>query len=395
VSFFRLIFIPEIVIKALEFVVPAIILFFVILIKVYDKTPRFNKNFNTEIVLVLVAVFISMFGAYYFHKQNFGITFMAQRFIYFFIFYYLLHALKPHPDELIRMMIYTGIIYAVFYLIQTVVFPLVLTTGEVFMDRGTLRIFVPGTGFLVIAYFWSLSKFLQTYHMRYFAIIALAILIFILLGTRVVLASIALATLLNILLSKRITSKVMAGFLILLCIIPAYFLFVDIFNAMFSVSENQLSNMDQNIRVKAAVFFLFEFFPNKLSYIIGNGVPSSHSLYGIKINQYKEAFGFFQSDIGIIGDYTKFGILFVAVEIVVLIRLIFIRLPEKILFLRYNFIATFLTMFTGLGIFCIQDAIVLVCLTFYIIDVYKDEKFIAYKQTEPPVKSELTQPVSI
>jgi len=378
VSFFYLGFIPAVIIKALEFLVPAMILVLVILLKVYDRSPRFHKNFNIEISLVFIAVVLSMFGAYFFHRQNFFITFVAQRFVYFFILYYLLHALKPRPQELIHMMILTGTIYAVFYLVQTVVFPVTLTTGKVFMDRGTLRIFVPGTGFLVLAYFYSLSKLLQTFHFRYIPVILLAILIFILLGTRIVLASIALATLLNILLSKRVTSKVLAGFLILLCVIPAYFLFVDIFTAMFTLSERQLSNIEQNTRVRAAIFFLFEFFPNKLAYIIGNGVPSSHSVYGMKIDQYKEAFGFFQSDIGIIGDLTKFGIVFVIAELTVFIRMISMRLPEEISFFRFFFFSSFLTMFTGLGIFCIADAITIVCLSFYVIDVYKDERFKEY-----------------
>lgn len=367
-SLFKLVFIPSSIYKMLEFILPVIILFLVILYKLYDNSFRFKSRFNIEIGLIFLAVILSMFGAYYFHKQDFAITAVTQRYIYFFLFYPLLHVLKPKLEEIGKIILYISLIYAVLFIIQTVIFPAKLSDVTVFRDRGTIRIFMPGATYFFVAYLISFSLLIRTYHLRYLLFCILAISIFVLLGTRQLIGPVAIVTLLNLFLSKKVKSRALNVLLILFMIIPFYFLFKDIFGAMIELSQKQVTHYSEDVRYKAAVFYLFEFFPNKLSYIIGNGVPSSNSPYGLQINAFKDLFGFYQSDIGIIGDFTKFGIFMVIAQISIYVRIIFMRLPTDYEFIKYFIISNALTMLLGTA-FGDAGNIVILCIVLYLVDV--------------------------
>jgi hypothetical protein len=282
--------------------------------------------------------------------------------------YPLLHVLKPHPEELVRMMIYFGIIYAFLYLLQTVLYPTKISNVIMFMDRNTLRIALPGSGYLFLAYLIGLSRFIKTNNLIYLLLCMLAVAVFSLTGTRQILAPLALITILSILFSKKVKSRIMIITLVILALLPTYYIFKDTFDALFKVSQEQSTNLAENKRFKAAVFFLFEFFPNKLTYIIGNGVPSGNSPYGMQINAYKQLFGYFQSDIGIIGDYTKFGILLVIAQLSMFTRIMFIRMPAEFDFVKFNILASILSIFFGSS-FSYAENIVVLCIMFYLADV--------------------------
>lgn len=229
---------------------------------------------------------------------------------------------------------------------------------------------MPGSGYIVITYFIALTQYFINKEIKYLLLCFVALIIFVLLGTRQLLAAIALLTIFSLILGQQVKSKAGFGILIVIAVIPVFFLFKDIFIAMFELSQSQVGNIESNIRVKAAIFFLFEFFPNQLAYFIGNGVPSSNSSYGMEIANYMESFGFYQSDIGLIGDYTKFGVLFVIGQLVIMIRIIFTRIPEKYMFIKYNFLGIAMVLFMGKGSFGSGDNIVINCLLLYILDTY-------------------------
>lgn len=382
IAFYDLIFVPAAIKKALEMAAPLIMLVFIILSIVYDDSYRFNKKFSIEISLVFVAVFLSMFGAYFFHGQGFTITFLTQRVMYMYLLYYLLHVLKPKPEDFISLFVTLGIIYAFVYIIQTVIYPKKIVDVRIFTERGTLRIFISGIGYAFLAYLVSVTKFIRTYNWKYFFIALLMLTVFILLGTRQLIGATGLITILIVLFSKKVKSRPLTIFIMALGAVPAYFLFKDIFIALIELSQKQAGSSEENIRVRAAMFFLFEFFPNKLSYIIGNGAASNNSAYGLRVTHYKEAFGFFQSDIGIIGEYTKYGILIVITQLIIYGRILFLRLPIHLEFLKFQIMVTVLTMFTGAGSFTTADNIVIICIILYMIDVHFDTlKFV--KSADP------------
>jgi|WetSurSiteA1Bulk_404760.scaffolds.fasta_scaffold00747_5 hypothetical protein len=367
VSLYTLIIFPDRFINVLRLAVPVAMFFLFLVYRVYDNSYRFKPKFRIEVGLILFSVVLSMFGAYYFHKQDFAVTAVAQRFIYFIMFYPLLHVLKPKPEFLIKLIIILGIFYAVLYIIQILIYPTELVSAKIFVDRETLRISLPGSGFLMLAYLIGLSRLIKTNNLKYLLLCLLSLIVLALLGTRQVIAPAALVTILSVLFSKRVKSRPLIIVLIAIATIPVYFIFLDIFNAMFEVSKMQATNYQGDIRVKAATFFLLDFFPNTMSYIIGNGVPSALSPYGIRMNAYAKFLGYYQSDIGIIGDYTKFGILIVIAQISMYARVMSKRLPLELDFIKNNFLIALLTIFFGSS-FGYADYIVIICISLYLID---------------------------
>ncbi len=380
VKFYTL-FIPDGVSKALVLAGTGVIVLFIFISLIYDRSKSFPMRYSWMIAFLFLSLATSTIAASYFHGQGFAGTLIAQYDFYFFSFYFLLHKLKPHPDKLLQMLVVLGVVFCIVYFVQWTIFPRIILNSKVFLDRGTVRIFMPGAGFLFCAYFLMLSGFFITKKPKYLLWLLPFLAIVFLLGTRQVLASIAFLTILNVMLSKTVKSKVLIYFLIVLCFIPVYFLFQGIFTQMMEVTSDQSSNVSDNIRLKAAGYFLFEFNKNPIWMLFGNGAPDYHSAYGRFITHLTETFGYYQSDIGIIGDFTKFGIFFVIGQLSIMILLIRSKVEEKYKFILYNILSFLMTMFTGSGLHA--STISILCIMMYITDVshYYAQKNVAARRT--------------
>jgi len=371
---FTLVFLPDMVIEVIEMAGVAIMLFFLVLYFIYGERHEGKMHFNLPVVLILVSVALSMIGAYVFQEQSFAITAMAQRVIYFYLIYYLLHYLKIPNDYIIKTIAVMGVVYMVLYFAQYMLYPTALIKSKMFIDRGTLRIFMPGAGFIVIAYYIWLYSFFKTKKVKYIVLLLGALGIFVLLGTRQVIASVLLLTIIFVLQSRVIKSKFIFFALVGVAIIPVFFLFQDILTAMFDVTVSQSRNAEGGIRLKAATYFLTDFYKNKWAYIIGNGFAGS-SGYGLRMDRISALYKFYQSDIGLIGEYTKYGVLFVIGVVIILYRALTTKLPEDLMFIKFNFLGIIMTLVTGAGAFgSTSNNILINCMLLYMIDNYLNEK---------------------
>ena len=369
---YQLTFLPDVLVKASRLMGAALMAAVIVLYAAYSREKSYKSYFTVPIILILVSVLISMFGAYAFHGQSFMSTALAQRAIYFYLAYFLLHLMKVSGEFIIRCVFAFAFLYIGLYLLQYFIYPVLMTNAHVFIDRQTLRIFLPGLGYLVIGYFIWLYLTFRTFKMKYIVFLLLSMITFVLLGTRQLLAAIVLLTILFVLQSKMIKSKLLLFIMIGAAFIPVFFLFQDIILAMFEVTQKQSQRIESNVRVEAAKFFLTDFVPNGWAYITGNGASGS-SLYGLRIIRYAEEYGYFQSDIGLIGDYTKYGILYVFGALIILYRILIKKIPEKLMFIKYNFMAILITLVTGSGAFGSADSIVIICLLLYLLDLYMND----------------------
>ena len=96
----------------------ALMVFILIVNQVYFRTKMMKRNFIIPIYLIFIAVMLSMFTAFFAFRQNFQVTLLSQRDIYFYLFYFTLHVLKPEKKEFQRLIIYMGLLYLFAYLIQ-------------------------------------------------------------------------------------------------------------------------------------------------------------------------------------------------------------------------------------------------------------------------------------
>lgn len=349
---------------------------------VQQKQINFEKHFNTGLILIFTGVILSMFMAQWGHDQSLGITFIAQRFMYFYLLYWALHAIKIDTDDLESIIYWLGITFSFLYLIQFFLYPAILFDVRIAEDRDTIRIFLPGFTFLVLAYFLTINRLFDEFSFSKIFSVILFLSILILMGTRQVIFTVLLLTMLNILFSERIKSKVFIFTLMVLSIIPIIIIFQGIFISLIDLSKNQSQSLAENVRIRAAGFFLTQLFPNTFSYITGNGADSTNSSYGFMIQMYRDAYGFFQSDIGIIGDYTKFGAVFVIGVFIILYKTIFGKIGGYFVYIKYFYISILLTLFTGGGPFAQSDAIVAICFTLYILDIDKYDQLNSEEETD-------------
>jgi len=372
-KFFSFIFIPEFIIKVAEWFGIGLILAFTIIYFIYNKEKPIKKHFTIPIILIFISVLISMFGSYIYQNQSFPLTAYAQRAIYFYLIYFLLHLMRIDSKFIIRLIVSFALIYIVIYFLQYILYPIQLTTTKMFIDRGTLRIFLSGAGYLVIAYFIWLYMAFRNFRPIYVLILLVTMGIFVLMGTRQVLASMLLLTILFIFQSRVVKSKILIFTLIGLSLIPIYFLFQDIILAMFEVTYRQSQHIEGGIRFEAARFFLTDFFPSALAYFTGNGAAGP-SIYGLRLFRYSTELGYYLSDIGLIGEYVKYGMLYVIGVIIILFKVFKSSLPEKIMFIKYNFLGIVLTLVTGGGAFASTSNVLIICLLLYLIDLHKSDK---------------------
>ena len=370
---YSIIFIPESVRDAIQLFGILLIVFLNAIYMIYDNTPRMKQYFRTEIILFLLATLFSMFIAYAYHHQGFGTTLIVQRYMYFYLFYFLLHNLRVKAIDLERIIVFLGIVYSILYILQFAAYPVELLDSRIDASRGTIRIFAPGTAYMFIAYFILLQQYFTFNRLRYLLLILLFFAVGgILQGTRQSLATMVLLTGANIIFSKRVKSKFGIIFISILGVGALFIMFQDIFIQMFSVTKKQSQDASTNIRIMAAIFFLTDFMPAKIAYIFGNGQDSLNAAFGLQVNYYKTFYGFYQSDIGIIGNYSKFGILFVIAQFSIMIKVIFGKIHRNLAYLKYFMASIALTMFSGGGSFGTAVDIPAIVIVVYLIDYYKN-----------------------
>jgi hypothetical protein len=181
-----------------------------------------------------------------------------------------------------------------------------------------------------------------------------------------------------------VKSKILILVIAALSVVPVIFMFQDIFLSLLDVSQQQSEGFAEDIRVRAATFFILELFPNNLSYLTGNGADSANSPYGQAIQMYRDVYGFYQSDVGIIGDFTKFGALYVLAVFVLIFRMIFSKTGDDYSYIKYYYINILLTLFTGGSPFGEADSIVAIGMTMYIMDVDKHKRKLLEEEDDIP-----------
>jgi hypothetical protein len=366
--FYQLSFLPSRLIYLIQFGVTGMMFVVLVVQGIYGNSSNTQKlNFSYPVFLILSSVFLSMIIAQAYHGQNYALSVWANRFMYFYVFYFFLHLLKPEIKELEKIIIILGAAYAIGYLVQFIIYPVTIFDVRQEADRGTIRIFIPGGSFMILALFIFLRRFYMENKIRYILYVLVFYGIIVLQGTRNSMAATALVIILSLIFSKTIRSKYIIYFLFLLSVVPIYLIFNEIFVNLIEKTEAQTENFETDVRVRAATFFLTDFFPNTLAYFFGNSQDHMGSVYGMRVNAYKIVYGFYQSDIGFIGEFSKYGLFFAAGAFWFLIKVLTTRLRPEHAYVKYYLFRTLLLLPMGGG-FTNPFSIAVLCILMYIVD---------------------------
>jgi hypothetical protein len=365
-SFFSLAMLGPIA-KVGEILGIGIIAVLLLLYIVYAKQDTFKHQYSLFIVLIFLSLITSMLMAKFSRNQDFSATLFAQRAIYYYLFYFLLHQLKVRPEDLERIFIYFGLLHVLLYLIQFFLFPRIIFDVFILADRGTVRIYMKGSDYLVISYFMSLQAFFRTNNFKYLFLTLLFFSIFVLLGGRQTMAIMAFVLILFLLFNRKIKSRFFIGILILACIGLVFIMFQGVFEALLVQSVKDRNLGSNYIRFLSARHFLTDFFQAPMAYLTGNGMYGNNTSYGLEIKGLM-AQGFYLGDIGLLGNYVIYGALFIIGVLGICIKSVTAKYLQNQAYIRYVFIAICFSLITGGG-FVNADFICAISCLMYMIDV--------------------------
>jgi hypothetical protein len=164
-------------------------------------------------------------------------------------------------------------------------------------------------------------------------------------------------------------------------VLVLFFIFQDIIMGLVELSETQASQEEDDVRARSTKFYLTEFYPNKVNYILGNGASHLANAYGLKVMYYQTVFGYYLSDIGIVGVYVKFGVLYV-VGVFILMRKIFTaNIEPRYLYFKYSALLLLLNEIMG-GSFAKPSSFIVTIAMLYIMDVSSHKLRYSAEQVE-------------
>jgi len=245
-------------------------------------------------------------------------------------------------------------------------------------DRGTIRLRIEGNGFLLLAYFLLLNRFLLNRRLINL-LLPLAFFVILLMGGFRTLTLVVLF--LSVLLYIKLVRFSFTDFAILTLLV---LLFIGLFQfqgtsnileGMITSSKSDLKQGSEYIRLVELNYFFNEFPENNSIYILGSGMPGGIGSYSRYMDYIAQQYGYFWVDLGILGFYIIIGIIALLGLLWYTIKAIFIKLKQNNLYLNFYFAYLLIVSFTTMeiyrqGIFAVE-AIVL-----YLIDVaVSEDKF--------------------
>ncbi|GEM_PF-1139649 len=258
---------------------------------------------------IFFITFFSIFLSYFFWNQNLLLGYRAIAPYLSIIFYFFLVTSRIEPKEIEKFLWIYAVLYILLWLYGLSQAPTMIygDEDEAYLDesRGFFRINLPGRGFLVIAMFMALNKYVQSRFKLKFLLLGIFFFIFIVLQLtrQIILWSFIIGFYYLLKNNKRVWFYV--------TLIGLVFVFVgnnikiprnSIVGQMLELTQDQISDQkkgEEDIRLQEYGFFFTKYSKNIVTDIFGNGMPHFDSKYGkyyyMSIMEGKD---FYFSDVG-------------------------------------------------------------------------------------------------
>lgn len=322
---------------------------------------RKKGGFILPVQLIVLSIVISVPMVQLGWDQSWKDTLIATvPFMSWIFFFYLLHIEIP-VKTIEKIALIYGVLYILLFFFQLAHSPTVLfgksiagwDKNEFSTSRGIARIVFPGAGVFFLVTFIAITKITIKAKRKWLwlSLTVLGIIIPVLQVTRQFIFSVCVIYFYHF-------TKHLAGYkriIILGVAICFCFYIININNSLVKgiakATKTDLKEGDNYVRVQAGDYFLNNFSPSNINKIFGNGASYGSSEYGTFINYLQYRYGFYKSDVGIIGMYAMFGILAVIGYIIIWIKSFTIPLPEEYYYLKYYLWFLLLTSLTWYSVY--------------------------------------------
>lgn len=261
----------------------------------------------TPLLLTVVGILLSFIPAYVFYGQHLYHSLVVYRRVICFLLFPLLLSIRPTLKECRTAFYAYAILYTVFSFLGTYVYKrwIPVPAGMEYILNTDLLRALPGLHFVVIALVFSLQQYRETFRRKYLILsIFLFAVIFMASNRTLILAAfsvVVVAVLFNLPARTRVIAEMVMVVFVAALVVVGW----NTISALFQETAAQLQDEDYN-RVKAFNYFT-SLKNGQLSLFLGNGFISGN------VSSYMEDLrneGIYNSDLGLIGLWHQFGLLF-------------------------------------------------------------------------------------
>ena len=310
----KFVFLPTAVPKVLHWGLDAVLLLYFTHAMLMKRLPQWQVRQWWFLLAFIGIVLLSMVTAQFVHSQNFGQSFRViyMWMEYIFVFVWAKRSFREN-NLFIAMGIWTIFHFCLWlftYITGIYLFDTMVSEGDYEeAARGIARIKVPGGSICSLWGLWSLGLYLSSRKARYLLPFFMFVLLTVLAVSRqhivVMIAVSALLYFREVRWYKK--ALFIFSYVVALSVLPH----LKVFQAMSELTENQMEkndNMRDDIRVNAAVYYVFAYQQSNYTRLMGNCKYHANSPYGRSIARVIMLYGFVLSDIGFVGIYIYFGI---------------------------------------------------------------------------------------
>ena len=336
---------------------------------------KHKKGFVLPIQLITLAILTSIFVSYYSWSQSLANGASTIPMLLWIVFFYLLHIKFPIA-QLERIVFIYGWIYIILYIYQfTHSSQVYFGFREEFKeDRGVIRILFPGAGVFFLGYFIALNKVMEKHSYRWIFILYIlaGIAVTVLQVTKQSIALLLLITIFHLL--RKVSTIKKVAVLVASAVIAIVVLNSDnpVSKGIIESQKDNVSDGSQNIRVMASEYFIADFSPNLVSRILGNGFPNLTSNYGKYVTMLEDNYGYYLTDVGVVGMYAMFGIIPLMAYLFIFIKGLLMSVPPEFQYVKYYLFLILATSLTSDSIFSVSFLITNV-FVLYIFQVLYDQ----------------------
>lgn len=294
----------------------------------------YGNPFIFPILLLLIAELISGFSAVYSYGQSIMDSLKALLLYFSYILFILLLIWKFKTKDIERIFVILASFYIVAFAISFLIYPLQIFDVNGYDDeRGFQRIAINGSGYLFLLGFYSLNQYFIKKNIYWLVVYAITLVFIIMTLSRMLIAVSLLLSTLYFLRKSSIIKRIASILILSFCMYMVSN--ISFVKNLIDITNKQQEQKEDDIRVQSANFYINDFSPNLFSRIFGNGIPYKESQYSELVKSYEEDYGYYISDIGWIGLYTKFGLLALLAYIIIIYKTFKISVPEKYVYTKY------------------------------------------------------------
>ena len=280
----------------------------------YSKIQSKQLLFKYNVHFFIWIPFLSAYGALLYHHQSFSLSIIVLRTNFYWLLYFVLHIFNLPKQKIINLMIFIGSVWVFLTIIQQFTYPHYYFYSRDDNDQsiyraGVYRFMVVGHQYGDFVLFYFFYNFLITRKIIPILFVFVGLVGFYFYGTRQFALSAVGCMIISAFFVKGMHRIYILAFLGIVTLLVLNFK-DQLFGQYVEMTTDQLKYGD-DIRLISANFFLTEYWPSKLARLIGNGAAYATSRYGKEITNINLYLHFYRSDVGIIGAFNQFGILYV------------------------------------------------------------------------------------